>query len=121
MTIDLMIPSSGYKPFRYGWAFEYWQKQQQVHWLPEELTKIGDDVTQWNSELLDIEKNFVMNTFRYFTQADVNVLGTYTQNYLQLFKPVEIQMMLAAFSNMESVHIHAYSYLIETLGLPVRS
>src|SRR3546814_5567149 len=30
----------------------------------------------------------------------------------------EVQMMLAAFSNMETVHIAAYSYLLDTIGMP---
>ena len=33
----LMTASSGYKPFRYPWAFEYWKRQQQIHWMPEEV------------------------------------------------------------------------------------
>ena len=26
-----------YKPFVYPWAFEFYKKQQQMHWLPEEV------------------------------------------------------------------------------------
>ena len=33
----LRTPSIGYKPFRYPWAYEFWRKQQQVHWMPEEV------------------------------------------------------------------------------------
>jgi ribonucleoside-diphosphate reductase beta chain len=40
------------------------------------------------------------------------------KHYSQVFKPTEVQMMLSAFSNMETVHIAAYSHLIDTLGLP---
>ena len=41
------------------------------------------------------------------------------RKYGSVFKPTEICMMLAAFSNMETVHIAAYSaILIDTLGLP---
>ncbi len=35
-----------------------------------------------------------------------------------MFKPTEIKMMLAAFSNMETVHIAAYSHLLDTIGMP---
>jgi ribonucleoside-diphosphate reductase beta chain len=35
-----------------------------------------------------------------------------------VFKPTEIQMMLAAFSNMETIHIAAYSHLLDTIGMP---
>ena len=31
----LLLPSTSYKPFRYPWAYDFWQKQQQVHWCPK--------------------------------------------------------------------------------------
>jgi ribonucleoside-diphosphate reductase beta chain len=40
------------------------------------------------------------------------------RHYSQVFKPTEVQMMLAAFSNMETVHIAAYSHLLDTIGMP---
>jgi ribonucleoside-diphosphate reductase beta chain len=40
------------------------------------------------------------------------------KHYSQVFGPVEVQMMLAAFSNIETVHIAAYSHLLDTLGMP---
>jgi ribonucleoside-diphosphate reductase beta chain len=40
------------------------------------------------------------------------------KHYTQVFKPTEVQMMLAAFSNMETVHISAYSHLLDTIGMP---
>ena len=33
-------------------------------------------------------------------------------------EPTEVQMMLSAFSNMETVHIAAYSHLLDTIGMP---
>ena len=38
--------------------------------------------------------------------------------YSQVFGPVEVQMMLSAFSNIETVHIAAYSHLLDTIGMP---
>jgi ribonucleoside-diphosphate reductase beta chain len=40
------------------------------------------------------------------------------KHYSQVFKPIEVQMMLSAFSNMETVHIAAYSHLLDTIGMP---
>jgi ribonucleoside-diphosphate reductase beta chain len=40
------------------------------------------------------------------------------KNYSRIFQPTEVQMMLAAFSNMETVHIAAYSHLLDTIGMP---
>ncbi len=40
------------------------------------------------------------------------------RHYARVFKPTEVQMMLAAFSNMETIHIAAYSHLLDTIGMP---
>ncbi len=118
MSIGLLTPSNGYKPFRYPWAEEYWLRQQQVHWIPEEVP-LGEDVRDWKGEkLTPSEKNLLTQIFRFFTQADIEVNDCYMTKYSQVFKPTEIRMMLSAFSNMETIHIAAYSLLINTLGLP---
>jgi len=113
----LLIPSHSYKPFRYPWAFEFWKKQQQVHWMPEEVP-LGEDCKDWATNLNDNERNLLTQIFRFFTQSDVEVGGNYMENYMPLFKPVEVRMMLAAFSNMETIHIAAYALLLETIGMP---
>jgi ribonucleoside-diphosphate reductase beta chain len=40
------------------------------------------------------------------------------KHYTRVFMPTEVQMMLAAFSNMETVHIAAYAHLLDTIGIP---
>ena len=57
-TPGLMIPSKGYKPFRYPWAHEFWKKQQQVHWMPEEVP-LGEDCKDWAAKLNDGERNLL--------------------------------------------------------------
>ena len=113
----LRTPSIGYKPFRYPWAYEFWRKQQQVHWMPEEVP-LGEDVKDWASKLNDQERNLLTQIFRFFTQADVEVNDNYMERYSRVFKPVEVKMMLASFSNIETVHIAAYALLLETIGMP---
>lgn len=117
MTSPLLIPNPVYKPFRYPWAFEMWQKQQQLHWMPEEVP-MADDVKDWKQKLTDAERNLLTQIFRFFTQADVEVNNCYMQNYARVFQPTEVKMMLAAFSNIETIHIAAYSYLLDTIGMP---
>ena len=113
----LRTPSMGYKPFRYPWAYEFWRRQQQVHWMPEEVP-LGEDVKDWASKLNDGERNLLTQIFRFFTQADVEVNDNYMERYSRVFKPTEIKMMLASFSNIETVHIAAYALLLETIGMP---
>ncbi|NKB50015.1 MAG: ribonucleotide-diphosphate reductase subunit beta [Alphaproteobacteria bacterium] len=106
-----------YKPFKYPWAYDAWLQQQRVHWLPEEVP-LADDVKDWHRTLTTGERNLLTHIFRFFTQSDVEVNNCYMKHYSQVFKPTEVQMMLAAFSNIETVHIAAYSHLLDTIGIP---
>ena len=113
----LLTPSYAYKPFRYPWAYDFWKKQQQVHWMPEEVP-LGEDLKDWAVNLTDRERNLLTQIFRFFTQSDVEVNDNYMERYSRVFKPTEVKMMLASFSNMETIHIAAYALLLETIGMP---
>ena len=115
--MSLLAASKSYKPFEYPWAFEYWKRQQQIHWMPEEVP-LGEDCRDWAQKLEESERNLLTQIFRFFTQADVEVQDCYHDKYGRVFKPTEIKMMLTAFSNMETVHIAAYSHLLDTIGMP---
>lgn len=106
-----------YKPFLYPWAYDAWLTQQRIHWLPEEVP-LAEDVKDWHKKLTGAERNLLTQIFRFFVQADVEVNNCYMKHYSQVFKPTEIQMMLSAFSNMETIHIAAYSHLLDTIGMP---
>ncbi len=114
--MSLLQARKTYKPFEYPWAYEFWKVQQQIHWMPEEVP-LGPDVDCWQRRLSGEEKNLLTQIFRFFTQADVEVQDCYHDKYGRVFKPTEIKMMLAAFSNMETVHIAAYSHLLDTIGM----
>ncbi len=113
----LLTPNPVYKPFRYPWAYDAWLTQQRLHWLPEEVP-LADDVKDWHKNLTAEERNLLTQIFRFFTQADVEVNNCYMKHYSQVFQPTEVQMMMSAFSAMETVHIAAYSYLLDTIGMP---
>lgn len=115
--MSLLSGRATYKPFEYPWCFETWQKHEQIHWLPEEVP-LADDVQDWNHNLTPTEKNLLTQIFRFFTQADVEVGSCYNRKYLSVFKPTEVVMMLSGFSARENVHIHAYSHLLDTVGMP---
>ena len=113
----LLTASHAYKPFRYPWAYDFWKRQQQVHWMPEEVP-LGEDCKDWATKLDDSERNLLTQIFRFFTQSDVEVNDNYMERYARVFKPTEVKMMLSAFSNMETIHIAAYALLLETIGMP---
>ena len=115
--MSLLEANPVYKPFRYPWAYDAWLMQQRVHWLPEEVP-LADDVKDWHNKMKAEERNLLTQIFRFFTQSDIEVNNCYMKRYSQVFEPTEVQMMLSAFSNMETVHIAAYSHLLDTIGMP---
>lgn len=116
--IGLLTPSGHYNLDRYPWAYDFWKRQQQTHWMGEEVP-LGSDIRDWTSDhITDTERSLLTQIFRFFTQSDVEVSDNYLKRYTPIFQPLEIQMMMAAFTNMETVHIDAYALLLKTLGMP---
>jgi ribonucleoside-diphosphate reductase beta chain len=115
--MGLLVENPVYKPFRYPWCYDAWLTQQRIHWLPEEVP-LGDDVRDWQKNLSQSEKNLLTQIFRFFTQADVEVNNCYLRHYTTVFKPTEVLMMMTAFASMETIHVAAYSHLLDTIGMP---
>ena len=106
-----------YKPFDYEWAFEAYDMQQKMHWLPSEVP-LHEDVRDWNERLTAEEKNLISQILKFFTQGDVDIAQAYLDKYIPKFKPPEIRMMLSSFATSEANHAHSYSLLNDTIGLP---
>lgn len=106
-----------YKPFRYPFAFEAYELQNKMHWLPAEVP-LHDDVSDWKRKLSASDKNLLTHLFRFFTAGDIDVGQAYIDKYLQIFKNEEVRMMLSSFAAMEAVHANAYSLLLDTVGMP---
>jgi len=114
--MSLLSTRDYYKPFDQPWMFDYYVQQNQMHWFPEDVP-LHNDVKDWQ-ELNDSEKNLLTQIFRLFTQSDVDVGSGYIDKYMRIFKKPEARMMMASFANMESIHQHAYSLLLDTVGMP---
>ena len=116
--VGLLTATGTYDVERYPWAYEFWKRQQQTHWMGEEVP-LGNDIKDWSSDrITPAERALLTQIFRFFTQSDVEVGDNYLKRYIPIFQPLEVQMMMAAFSNMETVHIDAYALLLKTLGMP---
>jgi ribonucleoside-diphosphate reductase beta chain len=96
--------------------FDYYSQQNQMHWFPEDVP-LHNDVKDWQT-MTDEEKNLLTQIFRLFTQSDVDVGAGYVDRYMRIFKKPEARMMMSSFANMESIHQHAYSLLLDTVGMP---
>ena len=116
MKDDIFIGRDYYKPFAFPWAFEYYNEQQKMHWLPEEVS-LHEDLRDFKKATPE-EQNLIRQLFRFFTQGDVDVAKAYYERYIPAFPSPEMRMMLGSFANMEAVHQHAYSLLLDTIGMP---
>ena len=114
--MSLLKTREYYKPFDYPWMFDYYVQQNQMHWMPEDIP-LHNDIKDWN-DMAPAEKNLLTQIFRLFTQSDVDVGAGYVDRYMRVFKKPEARMMMGAFANMESIHQHAYSLLLDTVGMP---
>ena len=116
--IGLLDSTGTYDVERYSWAYDFWKRQQQTHWMGEEVP-LGNDIKDWTSDrVTDADRALLTQIFRFFTQSDIEVGDNYLKRYTPIFQPLAIQMMMAAFTNMETVHIDAYALLLKTLGMP---
>ena len=116
-TGGLLKFSETYKPFHYPWAVEITTRHEKVHWIEDELD-LSEDVADWKSgKMSAIEKEYVTNILRLFTQSDVAVGQNYFDQFIPKFKNNEVRNMLGSFATREGIHQRAYALLNETLGL----
>ncbi len=117
--LTLLDPSRHYKDRReiYQQFYEAWDKQQKLHWISDEVS-MSDDMNDWKFKITDKEKNLITQILRFFTQADIDVNNCYMNHYSRVFKVTEVQMMISAFSNIETIHIDGYAKLIDSLNMP---
>lgn len=110
--------SDTYKPFHYPWAVEMTTRHEKAHWIEDEVD-LSEDVSDWKSgKISDVEKEYITNILRLFTQSDVAVGQNYYDQFIPKFKNNEVRNMLGSFASREGVHQRAYALLNETLGLP---
>jgi len=110
--------SETYKPFYYPWAVEITTRHEKAHWIEDEID-LSEDVTDWQrNKITKVEKEYITNILRLFTQSDVAVGQSYYDVFIPKFKNNEIRNMLGSFAAREGIHQRAYALLNETLGLP---
>ncbi len=112
----LMDPRPTYRPFEYEKAYDYWEKQQQSHWLHFEIS-MESDIHDWKINLTEAERQLIGHILKGFTQSEIFIQEYWSSQVANWFKKPEIQMMAATFSAFESIHAVSYAYLNDSLGL----
>lgn len=104
-------PASG---FKYPQFWDFYKKHDRIHWTAEEIN-LAKDIQDYNADT-PANKEFIKSVMRLFTQNEVLVGHGYA-TMLRIFKPTEVQAMLANFNAREFTHIENYSLFTETIGI----
>ena len=110
-----LTPFKSEKGFKYPHFWDYYIAHDRLHWSSDEINMAKD--IQDFSKASPSEAEYLKNVLRLFTQNEVEVGKGYA-TLLRIFKPVEVQAMLANFMAREYTHIENYSLFTETIGLP---
>jgi ribonucleoside-diphosphate reductase beta chain len=105
-----------YAPFHYPECYNYFEKQQQAHWLWSEIN-MSADINDWKLNLTESERNLIGTTLKSFTTLEILVNDYWINTVARKFRHPEIQMMAATFASFEAIHARSYSLLNESLGL----
>lgn len=115
--MSLLKPRSVYAPFMYPKAYEYWEKQQQSHWLHTEIS-MATDINDWKQNLTESEKSVIGGVLKgSFVNAEIFIEDYWSNKVANWFKHPEVQMMANTFASFESIHAVSYAYLNQSLGL----
>lgn len=115
--MGLLTKRQVYKPFEYERAYQFWELQQQSHWLHTEIS-MSSDIQDWKENITPTEKHLIGTILKGFTQAELVIGNDYwSKRITKWFKKPEIQIMASAFASMETVHAVSYAYLNDSLGL----
>jgi len=114
--MSLLEPRIHLLPYEYPTAYDFWFKQQQVHWLHTEVP-MNADVDDFKFRLTDNERNVVGQILKGFAIGETFIGDYWVHGPGKWFKKPEIQMMSNTFASFESIHAVSYSYLNTELGL----
>lgn len=105
-----------WKPFRYPELYNLAETHRKMNWTIEEVKKLSQDVKDWKTLDKD-EKAIYEFLLLYFTQADVDVAGSYFENLGQWYTHPEQRFWLAQTIQREATHVQCYDMLPDQFGI----
>ncbi len=115
---DVTKKRATYKPFEYPQAYDFFQKQQSMHWLPTKIPTLQKDVDDFRNHLTESERGLIKKILQgSFVSAEILIGDYWTKKVAKWFKKPEIQIMASTFASFEAIHTVAYAYLLDTLNI----
>ena len=105
-------------PIKYNWAWEKYLAGCANHWMPNEIS-MQRDIEQWRAPniLSDDERHMLKRNFGFFATAESLAANNITLGTYRLITNPECRQYLMRQAFEEAVHVHAYQYIVESLGL----
>jgi len=105
-------------PFKYDWCWQKYLDAKKNHWMPTEIS-MAKDVQQWkaNDVLSDDERLVVHYCLGYFSTADTVVANNLALSVFSHITAPEARQYILLQAAEECLHVHAYQYIIESLGM----
>ena len=101
-------------PLRYPTLYEFYKKQRDSYWVPNEID-LESDINDWKNKLTDNDKHFLTHTLAFFSQADAIVLQNLDLNFSMDIDIPEACIFYGIQGGIESIHWEMYAILIDTL------
>lgn len=105
-------------PFKHQWAWQKYLDGSNNHWMPQEIN-MAKDVAEWRGQgaLTEDERLIVMRSLGYFSTADSLVANNLLLSIYKHITSPECRQYILLQAREEAIHIHAYQYCIESLGI----
>ena len=105
-------------PIKYHWAWEKYLAGCANHWMPNEIS-MQRDIEQWRNAdaLTSEERHMLKRNFGFFATAESLAANNITLGTYRLITNPECRQYLMRQAFEEAVHVHAYQYIVESLGL----
>ena len=102
-----------YDRFKYPKFFDLWRKQEEFHWLPEEvsLTKDRNDYENLN----DTERFIFNSNLRWQTMTD-SMLSRSIHNIKNYVSNPELEICMTSWARFETIHSYSYTYTLQNIA-----
>ena len=100
-------------PIEYPEVWKNYKEQLKINWSVEEVD-LSKDVIDWEKNLNDADRFFIMHVLAFFASADGIVNANIKQNLIDVIKIKEAECAYGKQFEMENAHGEMYSLMLET-------
>lgn len=101
-----------YDKIKYSKFFDLWRKQEEFHWMPEEIGLSKDRADYEN--LSDTEKFIFNSNLRWQTMTD-SMLSRSIHQISQYVTNPELEICMGTWARFENIHSYSYTWILQNI------